>query len=259
MSAEATGWAFKSSPYKGALFVLHLAIADTVNDAYKNELWASVGNLAEKARLGERIVRKGLSQMVADGLLELVSAKDGHVRRYRFLMPADPCTTCTPAQGAPLHSVQKPLHVVPEPLHTVPGTPARGAPYPNRTQEEPKQEPNTLAADIAASHRRPDDVAFDEFWAVYPLRKAKGAAKTAWGKALKRATAEVIIAGAVAYAEDPTRKPEFTKHPATWLNADCWTDEHHAPVRTRAKGTAAALRALDRYGIAPDAAKELSR
>lgn len=257
MSAQATGWVFSSSPYKGALFALHLAIADTVNDAYNNELWASVNSLAEKARLGDRIVRKGLAQMVNDGFLELMSAKEGHVRRYRFLMP-DPCTTCTPAQGAPLNVVPEPLHVVPQPLHPVPGTPARGAPNPKRTQGEPKQ-PNSLALDLAAArqHRRPDDVSFDEFWAVYPLRKAKGAAKVAWAKALKRAPAEVIVAGAAAYAADPQRDPDYTKHPATWLDKECWTDEAPEPRRKRTKGTTAALNALERYGLTD--AKELNQ
>lgn len=71
----------------------------------------------------------------------------------------------------------------------------------------------------------PWQAAFDEFWTVYPLHKAKPAALKAYGKALKRAQHSEIIAGAKRYADDPQRKPDFTAHAATWLNADRWADE----------------------------------
>jgi hypothetical protein len=245
VSAEAVGWVFKESPYKGAMFALHLAIADTVNDTYGNELWASVAHLAGKARLGERSVRKGLAEMVVDGNLELLSAQDGHVRRYRFLMPADPCTSCTPAQDAPLHVVpQTPARRAQTPAPRA-ETPAPRAPISQVTQENPSKEPNALERDLAAAHRRtPPASEFDEFWTVYPLRKAKGAARTAWAKALKKTDAHVIIAAAASYRDDPNRDPRFTKHPATWLNGECWNDE--PTERRRAKGVSAAQRWLDR-------------
>lgn len=233
MSAQATGWVFDKSPYKGALFTLHLAIADTVNDAYENELWAAVSTLADKARLGERIVRSGLGQMVDDGLLELMSARNGHVRRYRFLMPLDPCTSCTPAQDAPLHVVPKTPALSAGTPASGAQTPARRAPVSQLTQVDPKQEPKLSD--------------FDEFWKAYPEHKAKGAARTAWAKAIKRADPFTIIAGAVAYRDDPDRKDGFTKHPATWLNADCWTDEPAVRRRTHAKGVTAAQRLLERH------------
>lgn len=67
---------------------------------------------------------------------------------------------------------------------------------------------------------------FDAFWAAYPRREAKRAAIRAYLKALSRAGPDVILAGAQRYAL--SRKDEdsqFTKMPATWLNADCWLDE----------------------------------
>ena len=66
---------------------------------------------------------------------------------------------------------------------------------------------------------------FSEFWAVYPLHKGKRAAFLAYGRALKRAEHATILAGATRYAADPARKPDFTAHPATWLNQDRWLDE----------------------------------
>jgi uncharacterized protein YdaU (DUF1376 family) len=62
---------------------------------------------------------------------------------------------------------------------------------------------------------------FLEFWEAYPKKAAKGDALRAYLKALSRASHAEILAGAKRYKPDP----KFTKHPATWLNADCWLDE----------------------------------
>jgi hypothetical protein len=63
---------------------------------------------------------------------------------------------------------------------------------------------------------------FATFWAVYPKKDDKPLAKRSFEKALKRATLDVIIAGAERYRDDPNRDQLFTKNPSTWLNADAW-------------------------------------
>jgi hypothetical protein len=65
---------------------------------------------------------------------------------------------------------------------------------------------------------------FEDFWSIYPRKVGKGEAKKAFRNALKRATAEEIIAGAKRYAASKP-DPEYTKHPGPWLNADRWLDE----------------------------------
>jgi hypothetical protein len=65
---------------------------------------------------------------------------------------------------------------------------------------------------------------FDEFWRVYPLKVGKGAARKAFRHACTRASAGTIIDGVERYVVSKP-DPKFTKHPATWLNADCWLDE----------------------------------
>jgi hypothetical protein len=68
--------------------------------------------------------------------------------------------------------------------------------------------------------------AFNQFWDVYPRKKDKGHALRAMEKALEKATIEQIVAGAVAYRDDPSRDDEFTAYPATWLNGERWEDEY---------------------------------
>jgi hypothetical protein len=67
---------------------------------------------------------------------------------------------------------------------------------------------------------------FDQFYEVYPRKKAKGNAKKAFKNALARATAEELLAGVKRYAAECVgREAQFIKMPASWLNADCWLDE----------------------------------
>ena len=90
MSAEATGWVWKRSPYKGhhAKFLLHLAVADVVNDAHGNEFWMCQSALAEKTGTGVRVVSTWLADAVERGLLVLVGdgSKTGRPNRYRMVM-----------------------------------------------------------------------------------------------------------------------------------------------------------------------------
>ena len=67
---------------------------------------------------------------------------------------------------------------------------------------------------------------FEDFWAAYPRKKAKGHARKAWERAVRHTDPLVIIDGAKRYAEEKrTEDPMFVKHPATWLNGECWEDE----------------------------------
>lgn len=76
---------------------------------------------------------------------------------------------------------------------------------------------------------------FLEFWEVYPRRVGRGAARKAFTNALKRAKPEEIMAGARRYAAS-CPDPQFTKHPSTWLNADCWLDEPTKLTKTNVVG-----------------------
>lgn len=92
VSVEAMSWVFKRSPYPaGAQLVVHLAIADVVNDANDNEFWMTTASLAEKARTSRSTVVATLKDLVDRELLEVLEAGGGRGRatRFRFLMPPD--------------------------------------------------------------------------------------------------------------------------------------------------------------------------
>lgn len=66
---------------------------------------------------------------------------------------------------------------------------------------------------------------FEEFWENYPRKVGKPKAIASYRAALKRASAEEIIAGATAYANLCRRdhtEAKFIKHPQGWLSDDRW-------------------------------------
>jgi len=77
---------------------------------------------------------------------------------------------------------------------------------------------------------------FCAFWDVYPLKVGKDRAKGIYAKIIKsrKATAEELLAGAVRYAAvRDSEDSQFTKHPSTWLNGGCWTDELKPPRKPK--------------------------
>lgn len=72
---------------------------------------------------------------------------------------------------------------------------------------------------------------FEEWYAKYPRREARGAAERAYRTARKSVDASVLIAGAEkAKQKYAGSDPKFVPLPATWLNQKRWLDEPAAPA-----------------------------
>jgi hypothetical protein len=89
MSAEATGIAWRSSPWKGqhAKMLVHLAVADVVNDVHVNEFWMSHSALAEKVGCRRATVSEWFAEAVELGFVVVLedNSKAGRPNRYRLL------------------------------------------------------------------------------------------------------------------------------------------------------------------------------
>lgn len=109
----------------------------------------------------------------------------------------------------------------------------------NGTKERSPTPPKENKPPVSPTEKHAPRGEFDQFWEVYPRKVAKGAAKKAYRNALKRATAEEILAGAKRYAKFLAGSdPQFIAHAASWLNADRWLDEpDKLPKPVGAKGT----------------------
>lgn len=92
-------------------------------------------------------------------------------------------------------------------------------------------------SDINPLSGKPDDLAFIEFWNVYPRKVAKQAAMKAW-KRLALSDADVskaMTALRIASQSDQWVKDDgkFIPHAATWLNGRRFEDEEVMPRRGR--------------------------
>jgi hypothetical protein len=65
--------------------------------------------------------------------------------------------------------------------------------------------------------------AFDDFWAAYPRKVGKEAARKAWLSAIKRHAPADIATGLNRQVWNAD--PQFIPHPATWLNQGRWQDD----------------------------------
>lgn len=219
MSGEASGYVWRRSPYTGTKFAIHLAIADTVNDTHRNQLWMSSDQIALKARAHRRTVQRTIDDMVADGFLNLIKEATQHFpATYEFVFKET--TTVWESRGD-ISSLRGDISSIRGDISSLRGgdTP----PELNITKQN-QIEPNTSSSSV--------DDGFATFWATYPRRIGKGAALKAWKKALKVATADQILAGAETYAQIRAGDdPQYTAHPATWLNQQRWEDEPDPQIR----------------------------
>ncbi len=84
---------------------------------------------------------------------------------------------------------------------------------------------------------------FEDFYSIYPRKRAPADARKAWDKIVagsKKAPAvdpAVIVAGARRFAaERAGENPKFTPYPASWLNDGCWADEPDRPPSQKSSG-----------------------
>lgn len=82
---------------------------------------------------------------------------------------------------------------------------------------------------------------FESFWLAYPRKIGKLAAKKAWERACRLATADAILAGLERYRAHMPDDPQFRPHPATWLNQGRWDDDYQHETAPRVGTRTAAL------------------
>lgn len=96
------------------------------------------------------------------------------------------------------------------------------------------------------TQRRTLDEHFADWWSAYPLKKGKGAARTAWDKARSRASTADLLAAVQKFAADPNLPRDRSKipWPQKWLNEERWNDDPYptssgdGPAETDAAGNA---------------------
>jgi hypothetical protein len=189
-------------------FVLAYRIAKFFNRE-TGDAWPAQPTLAAAMRMDVRSIRSLCDQLEAAGHLQVIASRGrGNSCRYRPILHAEP--------EPELQSVE------PEGEPDAPAPESQeGELFPD-TADTPKKSAPRAKQDLTAE--------FESWWLQYPRKVSKGAARKAYDKARKSATAEELEIGAMRYAavrsdQDPT----YTMHGATWLNKQCWLDEPEPP------------------------------
>lgn len=149
------------------------------------------------------------------------AAKEGNHKRWRHSGPVTDCAKCNPEPQVVAGCDR--TGVAPESA----SDPKRSPYTESETDPETELTPSDATVQRSRAVAVKDTPAFDEFWDRYPKKIAKGAARRAWDKAVAAAGGtQAVIDGAARYAIEARRlEPRFVKHPATWLNGECWTDQ----------------------------------
>ena len=204
MSIEIMNAVWKHSKADGRARLVLLAIAD-----HQGEIgaWPSIATLAKMVNASERSVQRDIQELVELGELrvELQNAPTRQQYKSNLYWVTLPGVTAgvTESQSGVTESGA--------------GVTAGGVQSLNRTITETNN-----------NHAHLEEL-FTEFWNAYPRKLDKAKAFRAFKSALKRAKFEDILAGVIAYRNDPKRNPDFTKYPATWLNNDSWENAAALP------------------------------
>ena len=98
------------------------------------------------------------------------------------------------------------------------------------TSSQPRASDSVSDSDSGSPKKKKDDEEFEVFWKQVPNKIGKGAARTAYAKAIKGgATHDEILAGVESYRQYEAKREKQQDyrplHPATWLNQERWADE----------------------------------
>lgn len=215
----ATVWGSPLTP--PSLKLTALALADWSDDD-GGSLYPSMSAIAKKVGVSRCQAQRLVQSLKADGLLSVVANAHGgapgdvphyrlHLDRFSTLTGSASATGSVSARG----SADASRGVAP--MHKT------GSTHATLTTIEPSIEPSLLCAGSANR--------FDTFWAAYPRKVNKPAAKKAFLK-LNPNTAlleQMIAAIEMQHQSEQWLNEEgrFIPHPSTWLKGERWTDIIH--------------------------------
>ena len=213
MSHLATMWAYRQEIESGPKFVL-VALADFADEA--GTCYPGQERIAAMTGMHRSSVVRHLKTLESLGLVSRVHRQGPKGQRTSDRYALHLGTNVAESNVADSNVGESNVASGAVPL-------SQSAQNQRRTvRQEPSVEP-PVEPSGTDSAREP--VTFAAFYDAYPRKAARPKAVAAYRAALKRASADQILAGAIAYRNDPNRDDAFTAHPTTWLNRDGWNDD----------------------------------
>jgi hypothetical protein len=249
MSIEALSIVLNHSQAKGAAKIVLIGIANHLGPDADEGAWPSQARLANYANVSDRAVRDAIEALEQLGELVKENA-GGHSRNQykpnRYWITLRCPESCDGSLGHNRVEVSR---------NRVEVSDSQGGSFEQSGWKPASDEP------LREPEKKQLNAQFEEFWNAYPRKLDKAKAFRAFKSALKRATFEDILAGVIAYRNDPQRNPDFTKYPATWLNSDAWENaagtgvslhtERNERERERSRDYLAQLKAQEALAAPP--------
>ena len=200
MSIEAVSLVLNQSKATGRAKLVLLGIANHLGD---QGAWPSIATLARYANASERSVKRDLQELVELGELKIELQNAPTKQQYKTNL-----YWITIQAG------------VTDSASGVTDWVSRGDSS-GKSGVTPVGTQN-INLTIKETSKKTSNDRFEEFWNLYPKRIAKADALKAWNKALKKKTADELIALTKAYAESKLPDMTYIPYPASWLNKELY-------------------------------------
>lgn len=228
----------------------HLARRANLN----GKAWPGAMSMARVTTMSERQVRYAIAELEARGMITVIRSGGGRASNHYYLnskkvwTPADPCTRCTPAGGAPL-----PCTTCTPPLQEVPPTPAGGATEgipirrskegnPIRQSSAPPAEPATL--ELFEKTEIDSAGQAETLYQAYPRHVGRPDAIKKIRAALKKAPFDTLLKAVEAFAATTSGKEaQYIPHPATWFHQERYNDTTETTNTTKSQNESRAAAA----------------
>ena len=222
--------------YRPYTVVVWLALARRADQS--GRCWPSITTIQKDTGLGRPTVYRAIRELVDAGeiVVEPGGGKGNQTNRYRFASSSHGELVTDGNQFPTLTKVV--------PHRDKGSSQGEHKPY---TRTKHKNQTNGRARSLSA------DTAFSTWWASYPRKVAKQAARKAWEKAVK----EITSAGGTLdeargrlqravdqFAKSDKARGDFCPYPATWLNQGRYDDDPAAWQDTTSNGKAKAAEPL---------------
>lgn len=238
MSVEAMTVVLHHSQASGTDKVVLLGIANHAGDG---GAWPTVRTLARYANTGERAVQRAIAALVALGELQVDQQAGGtrdlpdHMRPNRYVVLVGCPVECDRSMNHRV-SCATPGVVSDTPPGVVSDTPRVSSVTPKPVHQPIQEEPSLFTppplALVQATPTEPDP--FDKWWALYPRKVGKDAARKAYAKAVRTTPPDALYEAL--WLQVPAlkqREVQYQPNPATWLNQGRWQDDVAAVQETR--------------------------
>lgn len=227
------------STYRPAQKFALYRIASIVNDLHGKRWWMKNETLAAEIGVTRQTVSTWMRDFVDDGWLRPLTDKHGGRSR-----PVEYVWTSSMAVPVDGESVGSPDSIKPESVGSPDSFQTESVGIPDSIDRESvglseesvgipdtqgEREIRDKTERESNGHRLTPsvqlDTEFSNWWESVVWRKVgKGQARRAWRTARKKTDADTLTAAARTYGQS-IRDPQYAKHPATWLNGECWEDE----------------------------------